>query len=85
MSLFSKLFGSTKSPEPAACETHAGFTITPNPQKEQGGYRIGARIEKDGKSHQMIRADVVSALDEAVKTSVTKAKVLIDQQGDGIF
>lgn len=88
MSLLSRLFGGStaKTPDPVI---HEGFTIFPEPSKESGGYRIGARIEKeiDGevKTHHMIRADTYGALDTASDASVDKAKQLIDQQGVTIF
>jgi hypothetical protein len=54
-----------------------------------GSWRIGARIEKeiDGeiKSHRMIRADTLQSFEDAVKASLNKAQMLVDQQGDQIF
>lgn len=87
MSLFSKLFGGGASaPEP---ETHEGFRIFSAPQKEAGGYRLGARIEKEvggeTKVHQLIRADVFQSADEAGAYAVAKAKQLIDQLGEDLF
>ena len=92
MSFLSKLFGGggSSAPKPSAQpEEYDGFRITPEPMSDGGGHRICARIEKeiDGetKTHMMIRADVCQSADEATTTSVMKAKVLIDQQGDSIF
>lgn len=90
MSFLKKLFGSApkeeKGPEP---EEYDGFFIFPEPEKEQGGFRIAARIEKDvdgeTKTHHLIRADTVADYDEAVSATVLKAKQVIDQQGDRIF
>lgn len=60
-------------------------SLNPSP----GGFRVGARIEKDvdgeTKTHHMIRADKCQSAEEAASTSLRKAKMLIDQQGDGIF
>lgn len=91
MSLLKRLFGGgprERSNEPAAVE-HKGFTIYPDPGKAEGGYRIGARIEKDvggeTKTHHMIRADVISDPAEAEKASVGKAQQMIDEQGERIF
>ena len=88
MSLLSKLFGGGKSAEPEA-ETHNGFRIFPEPIRDGGQYRIGARIEKDydgeTKTHQLIRADSVSDPEEAKAFSLRKAKQLIDEQGDRLF
>ena len=94
MSLLSRLFGgkantSNDAPSEAAVEEHNGFKIYVGPQKDSGGYRVAARIEKEiageAKAHQMIRADVCQTLEEAERTSLLKAKILIDQQGDDIF
>ncbi|MEM1078566.1 MAG: HlyU family transcriptional regulator [Pseudomonadota bacterium] len=84
MALFSKLFGKSEPTGPEA-ETHEGFTITPQSVKEGGQYRLTAVIEKDGKSHTLIRADHFGTADEANAAAVTKAKMLIDQLGDGLF
>lgn len=87
MSILSKLFGGGKpAPEP---EMHDGFRIFPEPQSDGGGFRVAARIEKDidgqTRTHQMIRADVCQSAEEATNTSLLKAKLLIDQQGETIF
>ncbi len=91
MSLLSKLFnGGSKTletqPQP---EMHKDFTIYLEPEKEPGGYRIGARIEKkvggELKSHLMLRADVLGSEDEAKAESLRKAKIFIDQMGERVF
>jgi len=87
MSLFTKLFGGGKAePEP---EIHNGYRIYPAPAKESGGYRLQAGIEKeiDGetRTHQLIRADTISDLEQANQASVAKAKQIIDEQGDRLF
>jgi len=91
MSLFGKLFGSKgagagKEVKP---ELYEGFRIYPEPIREAGGYRINARIEKDVggmlRSHQMVRADVVSSEDEAREITLRKAQSFIDQMGERIF
>ncbi len=91
MSLLSKLFGGGKKAEktPPEPEMHNGFAITPVPEKEAGGYRIGARIEKEVngevKTHLMLRADVFGAEEDAKVESLRKAKIFIDQMGERIF
>ena len=89
MSLWSRLFGGGGGAATPPSETHEGFTIYPAPVNDGGRWRIGARIEKeiDGvvKTHQMIRADTLESAEAAGEASVAKAKMLIDQQGDGIF
>ena len=90
MSLFSKLFGGGSSgkyaPEP---EVYKDFLIFAEPAKEAGGYRVGARIEKEVggemQVHHLIRADTIQSAEEANKISILKAKLMIDQMGEGIF
>lgn len=93
MSLLSKLFGAGRSapkakPEPQP-EDYNGFRIFPDPIRDEGGFRIAARIEKevDGelKTHQMIRADTTQSEDEARRMSLRKAQAFIDQMGIGVF
>ena len=89
MSLLSKLFGGGSSGRGHAPVEHAGFTIHPEPIAEGGKHRLSARIEKevDGelRSHTLIRADVLDDVDTAVQVSVTKAKQVIDEQGEALF
>ncbi len=89
MSLLKKLFGGSTSAPEAKTETYEGCTILPASQKESGGYRLGATIQKeiDGetKSHTLIRADTLQSLDEANEAAVRKAKQVIDEQGDRLF
>lgn len=88
MSFLSKLFGQGGgvASEP---ENYNGYLIFPEAVKGDGGYRIGARIEReiggDTKIHHMIRADTYGSADVANEASITKAKQLIDQQGEMIF
>jgi hypothetical protein len=84
MAWFSKLFGGNESEAPPP-EVYKGFAITPQPQKDAGGWRISALIEKDGKSHILIRADVINDPETAATASVSKAKQVIDEQGERIF
>jgi len=88
MSLLSRLFGGKPKTETAAAETaedHKGFRITPKPIREGGQYRVAARIEKDGRTHELVRADTMASLDEATAISLSKAKQMIDEQGERLF
>lgn len=88
MSILKKLFGGGAPPTPTV-EEYEGFRITPQTMKESGGYRLGARIEKDidGKTrtHDLIRADTFQSADEADNAAIRKAKQVIDEQGDRLF
>lgn len=81
--------GSGEAPVKEEVTEYEGYRIIAAPISEGNGYRVAARIEKtiDGsvKTHQLIRADVISTLDDAETASVLKAKQVIDQQGDQIF
>ncbi|QLQ18341.1 MAG: hypothetical protein HZT43_06130 [Exiguobacterium profundum] len=86
MSLLSRLFGS-KSEKPEATpssEDHKGFRITPKPIREGGQFRVSALIEKDGR-HELIRADTMASLEEAMVLSLAKARQMIDEQGERLF
>ncbi len=86
MALFSKLFGGGgKKPEAALPELYKDFAIFAVPEKESGGWRLAARIEKDGKVHTLIRADVIQTKEQADAAAVAKAKQMIDEQGERIF
>ncbi|SFD45376.1 HlyU family transcriptional regulator [Roseivivax sediminis] len=89
---FSKLFGGGNDggkPAPAETVEYNGFYITPEPMPDDGQFRIAALIEGDvdgeRKSHQLIRADVMSDYDAAVEASLAKARQAIDQQGKALF
>ncbi len=88
MSIFTKLFGGGEKsdPEPVG---YKGFDIFPDLIAEGGKYRLSARIEKtidgDRKTHAVIRADVFESRDQAESFSITKAKQVIDEQGERIF
>ena len=86
--MFSKFFGSRKQPEQEP-ETYKDFAIYPAAQKDSGGFRLAARVEKqvgdDLKVHHLIRADTLNTQEAANDAAVVKAKLLIDQMGDRIF
>lgn len=84
MSWLSKLFGPREAPKPATVE-HEGFTITPAPQQAGAQWRVGARIEKDGRVHDLVRADTMGDREACADASIAKAKQAIDQQGDRLF
>ncbi|WP_179379215.1 HlyU family transcriptional regulator [Jannaschia marina] len=93
MSLLSRLFGGgggdKTAPAPADPVVYNGYRIFPEPMKDGAHWRIAARIEADvdgeTRTHQLIRADTLNSEDAAKEASVAKARVMIDQQGHGIF
>lgn len=93
MGIFSKLFGRGEKAPSAAPEDNAteykGFSIRPTPEKQGSGWLLVGVISKafpDGpREHRFVRADTFAARDEAAAFAVTKAKQLIDEQGDRIF
>jgi len=68
---------------------YKGYRIRAMPQKDKDQYRTAGTIEKDTpegvKEHRFVRADTYPSWDGAVAFSVSKAKQIIDQQGDRIF
>lgn len=90
MSLLSRLFGGGEKAKPELeSEIYKDFAITPDPIRDGSKWRISARIEKEVggemKSHTLIRADTLDDVSDAKEASVNKAKLMIDQQGDGLF
>jgi hypothetical protein len=90
----SSLFGGSRdsggnAPEAAEGHEYNGFTIRATPFKEGGQYQTCGVVEKeiDGtlKTHKFIRADRFASLEDATQFSLTKARQLIDEQGDHLF
>ncbi|OUR80418.1 transcriptional regulator [Marinomonas sp. 42_23_T18] len=69
---------------------YKGFNIIPAPMSEGGQFRVAATItkqtaEEETKTHKFIRSDLIPNRDECIRITVSKAKMMIDQQGDRIF
>jgi len=86
------LGGGDREPEAAAPEPateYKGFSIRPAPRREASGWLTAGIITKqfeDGpKEHKFVRADTYTNRDDAVAFCVTKAKQIIDEQGDRMF
>ena len=97
-SFFSKLLsgfgaGATKETPQKAPESdphvHGDYTIYATPLREGSQYRLAGRIEKavDGQTltHEFVRADVFTSLDDAKDCTIRKAKLIIDQSGKTLF
>jgi hypothetical protein len=68
---------------------YKGYRIQPRPYRANGHYQTAGVIEKDFpegvKEHRFIRADTHQSMDDAIAFAISKAKQIIDQQGDRIF
>jgi hypothetical protein len=68
---------------------YEGYRIRPAPYRTKDQYQTAGTIEKDTpegvKEHRFIRADTYSSRDDAIAFTISKAKQIIDQQGDRIF
>jgi len=69
---------------------YKGYRIKPSPYLSNGGqYQTAGSIEKDTpegvKEHRFIRADTYSGREDAIAFTISKAKQIIDHQGDRIF
>jgi len=75
---------------PAAPEVeYKGYRIRATPYRNNGGYQTAGIIEKDTpegvKEHRFIRADNHQGREDAIAFAISKAKQIIDLQGDRIF
>jgi|SRR5262252_5677429 len=75
-------------PPPAAVE-YKGYRIKPAPFRNNNQYQTAGSIEKDGPDgvleHKFIRADAYPGREDAIAFTISKAKQIIDLQGDRIF
>ena len=95
MSFWKSLFGgSAASDGPAAAkagapESYNGFTIRAAPFKAGAQFQAAGYIEKEiagvRKEHHFIRADFFSTHEDAVTFSLTKARQIVDLQGERLF
>ena len=87
---FKSLLGGTSSEsKPADPVDYKGFTIEAAPIDEDGKYRTAGYISRDlngeMKRVQFIRADQNSGRDAAIEHSITKARQIIDEQGEQLL
>jgi hypothetical protein len=94
MSFWKKLFGAGLEPrgtpvEEGAPVEYKGFTIRPAPYPEAGQYQVAGTITKSVggvvKEHRFVRADRYPSLDVATEFAASKARQIIDEQGEKLF
>jgi len=91
MSFLKKLFGGGKPAEPEASppEEYNGFTIRATPYQEGGQWQMCGTISKEiggaAKEHRFVRADRFPSREDAVQFTLTKARQIVDLNGDRIF
>ena len=95
MKFLKSLFGAKEGGgrEPAAAQAdsveYKGYTIQPTPKNPGAGWStegiVSREIDGEVRTHHFIRADTSSDPDSAAQLMISKAQVMIDQVGDGIF
>jgi len=99
MSFFRKLFGGSKRQGAGAAQPalnlkgaeieYNGFIIRATPYLEGGQYQscgvICKEIDGEMREHRFIRADRFAGVEDAVLMIHTKARQIINEQGDKIF
>jgi hypothetical protein len=87
--LFSPRSPTREAPRTETSVEYNGYTITPAPEKEPGGWRVAGTISKEiegsRRVHRLSRADTSNDREVIVALTVEKAKRVIDEQGDRIF
>jgi hypothetical protein len=68
---------------------YKGYRIRPTPYGTNGQYQTAGFIERDApdgvKEHRFVRADTHQNRDDAIEFTISKAKQMIDLQGDRMF
>ena len=95
MSFFRKLFGSKDAAAPAAAASvtaeieYKGYVIKAAPRLDKGQFLVAGSVERtiDGtlRTHTFVRADRSPDRDEISEMALAKGRLMIDQQGDGLF
>ena len=85
---FKRLFGGGSGDaapdEPA--ETYKGIAITVAPKREADGqWRVAGSLRRDGRTRPFLRADLLASREAAAEASLSKAKLIIDQNGESLW
>ncbi len=92
--LFGKVFGAGGDGDdapvtPGEASDYKGFSIRPAPRRQGNQWLTAGLINKtvdgEAKEHHFIRADTFATKEQAETWSVTKARQIIDEQGERIF
>jgi len=86
---WSRLFAPASEEPAIPAVEYKGYRIRATPYLSNNHYQTAGTIEKDTldgvKKHDFVRADTHNSRDDAIAFTITKAKQLIDQQGDRLF
>jgi hypothetical protein len=90
MSFWSALFGGRGAAEKVSDPVeYKGYVIRAAPFQNNGQYQTAGSIARDiggvRKEHRFIRADAYASYDDAVNFTLSKARQIVDLQGDRIF
>jgi hypothetical protein len=92
MSFLSALFGgrsAAKTERVSDPVEYKGFVIRAAPYENNGHYQTAGIIAREiggvRKEHRFIRADAYASYDDAVNFTLSKARQIIDLQGERIF
>ena len=93
MSFWKKLFGGSSAEEAeggqGTPEEYKGFIIRAAPFRHEGQFQTAGVVEKEiagvRHEHKFIRADRHASHDEAIAFSLSKARQLVDEQGERMF
>ena len=93
MSFWKSLFGGGSSqraaPKASPPEHYNGFTIRAAPLQEGGQYQAAGTIAKEVggvlKEHHFIRADFFTSEEDAMRFSLSKARQIVDLEGERVF
>jgi hypothetical protein len=90
-SLLAKVSGGGAPAAPPAFDAieYKGYRVRPAPYPARGGFQTAGVIEREiggeTKQHCFVRADTLPSADEAAALALSKARQIIEEQGDGIF
>jgi hypothetical protein len=92
LDLLKKIFaggGATPAAQPSDPVDYQGYEIVATPRQVSGGWSTEGLIRKelDGEPREaaFIRADTCMSREDAVQMAFSKARKIIDEQGDRVF